>query len=42
LAPKGWPAGLPPVSLVAVVAALVPLIVKRNLIYERQKQEEGG
>jgi hypothetical protein len=24
------------------VAALVPLIVKRNLIYERRKREEGG
>jgi DMSO/TMAO reductase YedYZ heme-binding membrane subunit len=42
LAPKGWPAGLPPISLVALVAALVPLLVKRNLIYERRKREEKG
>jgi len=26
----------------AVVAALVPLLVRRKLIYERQKREEGG
>jgi DMSO/TMAO reductase YedYZ heme-binding membrane subunit len=41
LAPKGWPAGFPPVSLLAVVAALVPLLVRRKLIYERRKQEDG-
>ncbi len=31
LAPGGWHGGIPPVSLVAVVAALVPLLVKRRL-----------
>jgi len=42
LTPKGWPAGFPPISLLAVVAALVPLIVKRNLIYERRQRAEKG
>jgi DMSO/TMAO reductase YedYZ heme-binding membrane subunit len=28
LAPEGWPAGLPPISLVAALVALVPLLVK--------------
>jgi DMSO/TMAO reductase YedYZ heme-binding membrane subunit len=31
LAPQGWHGGIPPVSLVAVVAALVPLLVRRRL-----------
>lgn len=30
LAPAKWTAGLPPISLVALVAALVPLVVKRR------------
>jgi DMSO/TMAO reductase YedYZ heme-binding membrane subunit len=40
LAPKGWQAGLPPISLLAVVAALVPLLVKRKLVHEKRKREE--
>ena len=40
LAPKGWPAGIPPISLVAVLAALVPLLVKRKLIRDKQKRED--
>ncbi len=36
LAPQGWHGGIPPVSLVAVVAALVPLLVKRKLVHEKQ------
>ena len=28
LAPRGWTSGLPPISLLAVVAAMVPLVVK--------------
>ena len=39
LAPKGWHAGLPPISLVAVVAALIPLLVKRKLVREKQDQK---
>jgi DMSO/TMAO reductase YedYZ heme-binding membrane subunit len=42
LKPQAWPAGLPSISLLAFIAALVPLIVKRNLIYERSKREEKG
>ena len=26
LAPSGWPGGLPPISMIAVVAALIPLV----------------
>ena len=40
MAPKGWPSGIPPISLVAVLAALVPLLIKRKLIYEKQKRKE--
>jgi len=36
LAPKGWHAGIPPVSLVAVAVALLPLLVKRKLVHDRQ------
>ncbi len=39
LAPKGWHGGLPPISLVAVLAALVPLLVKRKLVHEKRKQK---
>lgn len=38
LKPEGWPAWMPPISLVAFVATLVPLIVKRNLVFERKKK----
>ncbi len=37
LTPGGWSGGMPPISLVALVAALVPLLVKRK--WERDKQE---
>ena len=40
LAPKGWHAGIPPISLVAVVVALVPLIVKRRLVRDKQEASE--
>ena len=40
LAPKGWPAGLPPISLLALLAALVPLVVKRRRVRERREREE--
>ncbi len=39
LAPRGWQAGIPPISLVAVLVALVPLLVKRKLV--RDKREAG-
>ena len=38
LAPKDWHGGLPPISLLAVVAALVPLLVKRKLVRDRRKR----
>ena len=41
LAPHGWPAGIPPISLVAVLVALVPLFVKGELVHEKRKREEG-
>ena len=37
LAPAGWHGGLPPISLIAVLAALVPLFVKRELAQEKAK-----
>ena len=40
LAPRGWHGGLPPISLVAAVAALVPLLVKRKLVRERHERRE--
>ena len=40
LAPGRWTAGLPPISLIAVIAALIPLVVKRRLTREKRKQEE--
>ena len=40
LAPQGWHGGIPPISLVAVIAALVPLLVKRKL--EHDKEERGN
>ena len=40
LKPQAWPAGMPSISLVAFVVALVPLIVKRNLVYERRKKQQ--
>ncbi len=36
LAPRGWYGGIPPVSLVAVLVALVPLIVKRKLVHDKE------
>lgn len=39
LAPAGWNGGLPPISLVALVAALVPLFVKRRMVRERRDRE---
>ncbi len=40
LAPSGWHGGLPPISLVALVAALVPLLVKRKLVREKREWKE--
>jgi len=42
LAPQGWHGGIPPVSLVAVVAALVPLLVRRKLEYDKKARVAGG
>ena len=36
LAPAGWNGGLPPISLVALVAALVPLLVKRRMVRKKR------
>ncbi len=38
VAPPGWHGGIPPISLVAVVAALVPLLVKRKLEHDKEVQ----
>jgi DMSO/TMAO reductase YedYZ heme-binding membrane subunit len=39
LEPRGWHAGIPPISLVAVLVALVPLVVKRKLVREDRSRE---
>jgi DMSO/TMAO reductase YedYZ heme-binding membrane subunit len=41
LAPSGWNAGLPPISLIAVLVALVPLFVKRKLVKEKREREQA-
>ena len=41
LTPGKWPAGMVPISLVALVVALVPLLVKRKLVQERRQQQQG-
>jgi len=35
LTPNDWNGGLPPISMVAVLVALVPLVVKRKLVREK-------
>ena len=42
LAPQGWHGGMPPVSLVAVVVALVPLLVRRKLEHDRKARSRGS
>jgi DMSO/TMAO reductase YedYZ heme-binding membrane subunit len=41
LKPKGWPAWIPPISLVAVVAASIPLFVKGKLEHEKRSREKA-
>jgi hypothetical protein len=41
LTPQGWHGGIPPVSLVAVLAAMVPLIVKRKRVHDAQERAEA-
>ena len=38
MAPGGWQAGLPPISLLAAVAALIPLLVKRKRVHDMEKR----
>ena len=38
LKPQAWPGGMPSISLIAFIAAVIPLIVKRNLVYERRRR----
>jgi len=39
MAPAGWNAGLPPISLIAFLVILVPLIVKRRMILEKRERQ---
>ena len=41
LAPAGWTGGLPPISLVAVLAALVPLLVKGKRLHDQHEREQA-
>jgi len=40
LAPNGWTAGLPPISLMAFVAAMFPLLVKRGVVKEKEERRK--
>ena len=40
LAPHAWTAGMPPISLIAFVAALIPLLVKRKRVKEREARKK--
>ena len=42
LAPSGWNGGLPPISLVAVLAPLTPLLVKGKLIHDQHETHPPG
>jgi DMSO/TMAO reductase YedYZ heme-binding membrane subunit len=41
LNPQGWQGGIPPVSLVAVIAAIVPLLVKRKRVHDARERAEA-
>jgi len=41
LTPAKWPSGLVPISLIAFVAAIIPLIVKRRLVQEKRARDAG-
>ena len=41
LTPSGWPAWIPPISLVAVLAAAAPLLVKRKLVHEKRERDKA-
>ncbi len=40
LVPKEWNGGLPPISLLAVLVAVVPLLIKRKLVSAQRKRED--
>ena len=39
LAPQDWHGGIPPVSLVAVVAALLPLVIRGTLAHDKKMRD---
>jgi DMSO/TMAO reductase YedYZ heme-binding membrane subunit len=40
LTPGKWPSGMVPISLIAFVVAVIPLLVKRRLVREKRTREE--
>ena len=40
MSPGKWQAGIPPISLVAVTAASIPLLVKRRLVHDKRVREQ--
>jgi DMSO/TMAO reductase YedYZ heme-binding membrane subunit len=42
IAPAKWPSGFPPISLLAFIAAVIPLFVKRRIVKEQQARTEGS
>jgi DMSO/TMAO reductase YedYZ heme-binding membrane subunit len=41
LNPGGWPAGIPPISLIGFVAAVFPLLVKRKRVAETEQRKKA-
>jgi len=42
LAPRGWNGGLPPISLLAFAAAVIPLLVKRKSVEDKERRQEAA
>jgi hypothetical protein len=40
-APEKWPAGMLPISLIAFVAAVFPLLIKRKTVAENEQKKKG-
>ena len=42
LAPQGWHGGLPPISMIAFVAVVIPLLVKRRAVEDKKRRQEAA
>jgi DMSO/TMAO reductase YedYZ heme-binding membrane subunit len=41
VAPETWPSGMPPISLIAFVAAVFPLLIKRKTVAEKEQRKKA-